>query len=432
MPSSAMYCQMSSSVQLRQREHPDVLALAVPAVVEAPQLGPLVLRVPLPELVAEARTPAPWPGPSPRRGGRRRTRRRSRAPRWRRAAWRSAAGCGWRAGPVSSTTRPVSMASCTDADDQPHAELGRPGGRGTRCTSAKLWPVSMCITGNGSRAGQNAFSASRSMTIESLPPENSSTGRSNSAATSRMMWIDSASRARRWESSYGMAVDKVDHDRVGSSRKVASAAHALPARHDHDVAAGRGRRGPASCCSSCGPASATRPTTGGRCGTRATGRRTSFIVEALERAAARRQGALRGGHGRSARRLGADRVWIVDPLDGTREFGEPGRSDWAVHVALVDRRGHADRRRGGPAGRSASPCRTEPAPPLAAAARRPAADHREPQPPAGRRPARRRGARRRARRDGLRRRQGDGRRARRGRRLRPRRRPVRVWSSRCG
>lgn len=35
------------------------------------------------------------------------------------------------------------------------------------------------------------------------------------------------------------------------------------------------------------------------------------------------------------RRLGADRVWIVDPLDGTREFGELGRVDWAVHVALV-------------------------------------------------------------------------------------------------
>jgi 3'(2'), 5'-bisphosphate nucleotidase len=33
-------------------------------------------------------------------------------------------------------------------------------------------------------------------------------------------------------------------------------------------------------------------------------------------------------------RLDADRVWIVDPLDGTREFGEPGREDWAVHVAL--------------------------------------------------------------------------------------------------
>lgn len=33
-------------------------------------------------------------------------------------------------------------------------------------------------------------------------------------------------------------------------------------------------------------------------------------------------------------RLSAQRVWIVDPLDGTREFSEPPRDDWAVHVAL--------------------------------------------------------------------------------------------------
>ena len=33
-------------------------------------------------------------------------------------------------------------------------------------------------------------------------------------------------------------------------------------------------------------------------------------------------------------RLSSRRVWIVDPLDGTREFSEPGRDDWAVHVAL--------------------------------------------------------------------------------------------------
>src|SRR5438067_10567319 len=33
-------------------------------------------------------------------------------------------------------------------------------------------------------------------------------------------------------------------------------------------------------------------------------------------------------------RLRAGRAWIVDPLDGTREFGEAGRTDWAVHVAL--------------------------------------------------------------------------------------------------
>ena len=33
-------------------------------------------------------------------------------------------------------------------------------------------------------------------------------------------------------------------------------------------------------------------------------------------------------------RLRSERVWIVDPLDGTREFSELDRDDWAVHVAL--------------------------------------------------------------------------------------------------
>lgn len=32
-------------------------------------------------------------------------------------------------------------------------------------------------------------------------------------------------------------------------------------------------------------------------------------------------------------RLAKSRVWIVDPVDGTREYSE-GRGDWAVHVAL--------------------------------------------------------------------------------------------------
>jgi 3'(2'), 5'-bisphosphate nucleotidase len=35
-------------------------------------------------------------------------------------------------------------------------------------------------------------------------------------------------------------------------------------------------------------------------------------------------------------RLQRERVWVIDPLDGTREFGEPGRPDWAVHVALAE------------------------------------------------------------------------------------------------
>ncbi|GAB3222043.1 3'(2'),5'-bisphosphate nucleotidase CysQ [Glycomyces halotolerans] len=47
------------------------------------------------------------------------------------------------------------------------------------------------------------------------------------------------------------------------------------------------------------------------------------------------------GTGESGRigteRLDADRVWIVDPLDGTREYAEAGRDDWAVHVGLWQR-----------------------------------------------------------------------------------------------
>jgi 3'(2'), 5'-bisphosphate nucleotidase len=66
-------------------------------------------------------------------------------------------------------------------------------------------------------------------------------------------------------------------------------------------------------------------------------------------------------------RLRADRLWIVDPLDGTNEYGEPGRTDWAVHVALWVRG------RGLVAGAVALPARgmtlstADPLPPLAAA-----------------------------------------------------------------
>ena len=48
-----MYCQTSSSVQLRQREHAQVLARRDARVVEVPQLGPLAPRVPAAEVVAQ-------------------------------------------------------------------------------------------------------------------------------------------------------------------------------------------------------------------------------------------------------------------------------------------------------------------------------------------------------------------------------------------
>jgi 3'(2'), 5'-bisphosphate nucleotidase len=61
-----------------------------------------------------------------------------------------------------------------------------------------------------------------------------------------------------------------------------------------------------------------------------------FLVEAL--ADARPTDAVLSEEGADdLTRLDADRVWIVDPLDGTNEYGEPDRTDWAVHVALWQR-----------------------------------------------------------------------------------------------
>src|SRR5690349_12568491 len=58
-----------------------------------------------------------------------------------------------------------------------------------------------------------------------------------------------------------------------------------------------------------------------------------FLAEALRRL--RPDDAVLSEEGRDdLARLKSERVWIVDPLDGTREYGE-GRHDWAVHVALA-------------------------------------------------------------------------------------------------
>jgi 3'(2'), 5'-bisphosphate nucleotidase len=66
-----------------------------------------------------------------------------------------------------------------------------------------------------------------------------------------------------------------------------------------------------------------------------TGDMTSHRYLADELAAARPDDAVLSEEGvEDPRRFVTDRVWIVDPLDGTNEFGERGRVDWAVHVAL--------------------------------------------------------------------------------------------------
>lgn len=59
----------------------------------------------------------------------------------------------------------------------------------------------------------------------------------------------------------------------------------------------------------------------------------AFIIEAL-RAQRPDDAILSEEEKDSAERLTARRVWVVDPLDGTREYGE-GRADWAVHIGLA-------------------------------------------------------------------------------------------------
>ncbi|MGC0363172.1 3'(2'), 5'-bisphosphate nucleotidase [Rhodococcus sp. 27YEA15] len=71
-------------------------------------------------------------------------------------------------------------------------------------------------------------------------------------------------------------------------------------------------------------------------GRRGDGAANTFILEEL---AARRPGdvVLSEESADDRSRLDADRVWIIDPVDGSKEYGIAGRSDWAVHVALWER-----------------------------------------------------------------------------------------------
>ena len=184
-----------------QREHAHVLAGRVAAVVEVPELGALAARVPGAERVAQAEDPllgaglllvAPaaaehgvelvgLDGVEQRDGLQRvagavgalaqRGRRRCSPARWRRPA---------------------------------AARAGRPSRRGTRAPRGSCGRCRRAAARTAAAPGANALSARCSMTTESLPPLNSSTGRSNSPATSRKMWIASASRWSRWSSDSGM------------------------------------------------------------------------------------------------------------------------------------------------------------------------------------------------------------------------------------
>jgi 3'(2'), 5'-bisphosphate nucleotidase len=73
--------------------------------------------------------------------------------------------------------------------------------------------------------------------------------------------------------------------------------------------------------------------TGKALGDEGDARANRYLVDTL-RAARPDDGLLSEEEKDNAERLTKSRVWIIDPVDGTREYGE-GREDWAVHVALA-------------------------------------------------------------------------------------------------
>ena len=76
------------------------------------------------------------------------------------------------------------------------------------------------------------------------------------------------------------------------------------------------------------------PLTGEALG-RAGDREANAVIVRLLRRERPRDGLLSEELAPDPSRLQSQRVWIVDPLDGTREYAEPReRHDWAVHVAL--------------------------------------------------------------------------------------------------
>ena len=182
---------------VREREDPDVLAGQMAPVVERPELGALVARLPLAELVAHAEDALLGAGPllvAPPAAedgvvlaGGDRVQQRD--------------GLEWVAGAVRSLPEPAVVDVVLHRGDLERGAVEVDGLSRNCSTSGKLCPVSTCSSSNGIGAGQNAFAARCSMTTESLPPEKSMIGEENVAATSRMMWIDSDSSA--WSSVSG-------------------------------------------------------------------------------------------------------------------------------------------------------------------------------------------------------------------------------------
>ena len=247
-----------------------------------------------------------------------------------RAGWWSAAGCGWPAGPVSSTDAALVDVVLHGGHDQAHAELARPRRSRNSMTSAKLWPVSTCITGNGNRAGR-----------ERLLREAQHDDRVLAAGEQQHRPLELGGHLADDVDGLGLegpqVGELVGRDRHGTitvnpDQTGKQSPWPPPSPSPPTTPSRRGRRPRRDGSSSrSGPTWPAPPA--GTWATRATSRPTTSSWTCC----APRPRATPSSPRRAAddlRRLQHARVWIIDPLDGTREFGEAGRSDWAVHVAL--------------------------------------------------------------------------------------------------
>src|SRR6476469_8776821 len=211
----ALAADVAPHVQLGpvgQREHPHVLARPVSPVVQVPQLRPLPAGLPLAERVAQAEDPLLGAGPLlvPAPTAEHRVEPVLRDGVQKRHGLQRVAGA------VRTLGQPA-VQSCTFATTSRRPWRSTTRSRNSM-TSSKLCPVSTCSNGNGTGAGQNALTARCSSRVESLPPENRITGRSNSPATSRMMWTASDSRRPRESSASTAAVIRAARTRSWPSR----------------------------------------------------------------------------------------------------------------------------------------------------------------------------------------------------------------------
>jgi hypothetical protein len=97
-----------------------------------------------------------------------------------------------------STTVPRASSSLRPSGRSAARRVRRRACRGRQRLPCSCGRCRCAAAGRGSLPGRKAFSARRSMQIESLPPEKRSTGLAHWPATSRMMWMASASSQSRW------------------------------------------------------------------------------------------------------------------------------------------------------------------------------------------------------------------------------------------